>query len=722
MTGPLEAADAVGPDDEEAWDLETALEHVGVGRFQWAALLVCGLANAADAVEILGLSLVLPAAEDDLALTAAGKSALSSCIFAGMLIGGLLWGPMGDALGRRSTLVASLAINGVFGALSAAAANVGQLVLLRLLAGIGVGGSVPVVFSYLAELLPAHARGKFMVGLAAFWMVGSLYSAGVGWAMIGPVGWRPFLVVAALPAFAAAAGCLLLLPESPRHLLVHGRVGPAEKAIKRMAAVNRVKLPPNVRLRQHESHLLAAAAAAAAAAHDHNSPGMTLPAAAAAAAACGSSKDVEAMDAAVCSSSSSTARGVGPCGQLRPLVQHARGALRTSGMCGGWYSTVLWIPEYFKARGAGDSSLYAQTFAVAAANLPGNIASIFMVDRLGRRWTACLCLAGACLAALGFAAAPADPVWSVVAACVFNAISVGGWNALDLLSAELFPTEVRRGAKAFDIIKTATAATIVWFKQHATSIIWNALDLLSAELFPTEVRSTAMGLLGATGRLASFATTFLAGALMQLQLWAPLVVAAGLLAAGSLAMMLLPEMALKPLEDTVEDAAARSSQISGGNKLGLSDQIGLREISLQGVAASIMEGVGRQRSSSRSGVESGAGLAAAAVGFEEYLGESPSAARSNGRRRFGSNSDHLGSKAGHSKPLRLIGSDPSSLAAAGSSSSSTTRSEMAFKGFEMGVRMHSEAAEVAEEGRSLLVAQQQQVAGEDGRQLSSHLL
>eukprot|EP00883_Tetradesmus_obliquus_P001403 jgi/Sobl393_1/11479/SZX61996.1 len=486
MTWPLEAADAVGPDDEEAWDLETALEHVGVGRFQWAALLVCGLANAADAVEILGLSLVLPAAEDDLALTAAGKSALSSCIFAGMLIGGLLWGPMGDALGRRSTLVASLAINGVFGALSAAAANVGQLVLLRLLAGIGVGGSVPVVFSYLAELLPAHARGKFMVGLAAFWMVGSLYSAGVGWAMIGPVGWRPFLVVAALPAFAAAASCLLLLPESPRHLLVHGRVGPAEKAIKRMAAVNRVKLPPNVRLRQHESHLLAAAAAAA---HDHNSPGMTLPAAAAAAAACGSSKDVEAMDAAVCSSSSSTGRGVGPCGQLRPLVQHARGALRTSGdtamqllraplrarflpllvawigMCGGWYSTVLWIPEYFKARGAGDSSLYAQTFAVAAANLPGNIASIFMVDRLGRRWTACLCLAGACLAALGFAAAPADPVWSVVAACVFNAISVGGWNAL---------------------------------------------DLLSAELFPTEVRSTAMGLLGATGRLASFATTFLA--------------------------------------------------------------------------------------------------------------------------------------------------------------------------------------------------------------------
>ncbi len=34
--------------------------------------------------------------------------------------------------------------------------------------------------------------------------------------------------------------------------------------------------------------------------------------------------------------------------------------------------------------------------------------------------------------------------WPLVAACVFNGISVGGWNALGLISAELFPTSVRR--------------------------------------------------------------------------------------------------------------------------------------------------------------------------------------------------------------------------------------------------------------------------------------
>ena len=61
-----------------------------------------------------------------------------------------------------------------------------------------------------------------MIGLAAHWMVGSIYSAGVGWAVIPRVGWRPFLLLASLPAWLAAAGTAFVLPESPRFLLVSG--------------------------------------------------------------------------------------------------------------------------------------------------------------------------------------------------------------------------------------------------------------------------------------------------------------------------------------------------------------------------------------------------------------------------------------------------------------------------------------------------------------------
>lgn len=77
-----------------------------------------------------------------------------------------------------------------------------------------------------------------------------------------------------------------------------------------------------------------------------------------------------------------------------------------------------------------------------------------MVDRLGRRWTACVCMAGACVCALLFAAAPASGAWPLVAACVFNGVSVGGWNSLDLISSELYPTTVGRACDHYVVITT----------------------------------------------------------------------------------------------------------------------------------------------------------------------------------------------------------------------------------------------------------------------------
>jgi hypothetical protein len=85
--------------------------------------------------------------------------------------------------------------------------------------------------------------------------------------------------------------------------------------------------------------------------------------------------------------------------------------------------------------------------------------------RLGRRKTLAVCMAAAAVAAGLFAAAPAmaaaaagggsssggdgsssTSLWRiyVACACIFNALSVGGWNALDLYCAEAFPTQVCR--------------------------------------------------------------------------------------------------------------------------------------------------------------------------------------------------------------------------------------------------------------------------------------
>ncbi len=79
-----------------------------------------------------------------------------------MFTGGLLCGIMSDILGRRICLVYSLAINAVFGLLTSFMPNLTFIVICRILAGIGIGGSVPSVFTLAAELFPPTKRGQLI--------------------------------------------------------------------------------------------------------------------------------------------------------------------------------------------------------------------------------------------------------------------------------------------------------------------------------------------------------------------------------------------------------------------------------------------------------------------------------------------------------------------------------------------------------------------------------
>lgn len=102
---------------------DAALDLAGVGAFTTRMTLLCGLGNAADAVELLAVSLVLPAVGPDgrgaLRLSLPQMAALSSALFWGALVGTVAWGVLSDALGRRKALAAAMAVAGGFGLLSA---------------------------------------------------------------------------------------------------------------------------------------------------------------------------------------------------------------------------------------------------------------------------------------------------------------------------------------------------------------------------------------------------------------------------------------------------------------------------------------------------------------------------------------------------------------------------------------------------------------------------
>lgn len=426
--------------------------------------LVLACANAADAVEVLavGFFLTVYTNKDGSELSGADKGVLTGSIYMGMLVGGVVGGWLSDVVGRKRTLTCSLALNGMAGLVSAASPNLGWLATFRVLAGIGVGASVPCLFTLGAELFPVQTRGVYLSYIASFWMVGSIYAAGAAWIILGLNAhrerilpgwtWRAFVIVAAMPVFLTLALALVFLPESPRYLIYKGRYAEAAKNLHKLTGrtVSPDELVPAAGDEDDGHHYV-----------DGETDPLTcaplaLPLAAGAA---------EDGEEGMTTSASGLASGPSSSSPSLSRRRHRRpsmkgfdrmkavfgGPLRLTTLrlmvvwftlCFGTYGLSTWISSIFKVIGIENEFL--PTFLFALANLPGNVASFVLIERLGRKRLLAYSMLLAAGSAFLFALTSSRAVWlAVVAACLFQAFSVAGWNALDALSTESFPTATR---------------------------------------------------------------------------------------------------------------------------------------------------------------------------------------------------------------------------------------------------------------------------------------
>lgn len=241
---------AVSELQELSEQYEDIMEDCGHGRFQWTLFIVLGLALMADGVECFVVAFVLPSAEKDLCLSNAEKGMLGLVVFLSMMVGAFLWGGLADKVGRRRCLIVALAINCIFTFLSSFAQGYGFFLFFRLLSGVGIGGTVPIVYSYFSEFLQMDKRGEHLSWLCMFWMIGGIYASFTAWGIIPRYGWgfsmgtefqfhswRVFVLVAALPAIASLVG-LTFMPESPRFLLENAKHDEAWMILKQVHDTN----------------------------------------------------------------------------------------------------------------------------------------------------------------------------------------------------------------------------------------------------------------------------------------------------------------------------------------------------------------------------------------------------------------------------------------------------------------------------------------------------
>ena len=202
---------------------ETALLlDLPAGRWSSLSLLtvaLCFLINAVDGMNVFLLSYLAPSVAADWHLSSTTLGEVFSAGLAGMAIGGLLIAPLGDRLGRRPLILASLLTMSLGMILSGYAPSVLALILARVIVGIGIGTVLACMTALVAEFAPAHRR-SFAVGLLqGGYPVGATITGFVtAWA-IAFHSWRFILLASGFGSLALFPVTFLLLPESASFLL-----------------------------------------------------------------------------------------------------------------------------------------------------------------------------------------------------------------------------------------------------------------------------------------------------------------------------------------------------------------------------------------------------------------------------------------------------------------------------------------------------------------------
>jgi putative MFS transporter len=369
------------------------LDRVPLNSFHWKLLVTSGLGWMFDAMDVLLIGFLVGPITKEFTLAPAQVGLVASAGFVGMFLGAAISGRLADRYGRRVIFQVTLVLFSIGAVLSALAPTFETLLAARIVAGLGLGGELPVVATLVSEFSPRAQRGRMIVLLESFWAYGTILAGLVALFVLPQFGWRGAFVVGALPALYVAY-LRSALPESPRYLAERGRNAEADAVVRRVERAGGAAL-------------------------------LTLGAAIAPA------RSGQASIADL----------------WRP-----RYARRTAMLWIVWFGVVLtyygmflWIPTLLVARGMDDvrgGQANQFFFLSTIAQVPGYFSAAWLVERWGRKPTLVTYLLGTAAAAFLFGNSGTGTDAFIYAA-LLSFFNLGAWGVLYTLTPEMYPTGIR---------------------------------------------------------------------------------------------------------------------------------------------------------------------------------------------------------------------------------------------------------------------------------------
>ncbi|CAK7271492.1 hypothetical protein SEPCBS119000_004635 [Sporothrix epigloea] len=474
----------VGGDDIDDLPKDPAGQEAGAtagpGLFVWLLTLSAGLSGLLFGYDTGVISATLVSIGSALSgqeLTSLDKSIITSSTALFALVLSPAASILADARGRRRVILAADVLFVIGALIQAASSSVAVMVVGRSVVGAAVGAASFVVPMYIAEAAPAAHRGRLVTVNVLFITLGQVVAYVVGWLLAAyadkQTAWRWMVGLGAVPAVLQAV-LVLLMPESPRWLVMAGRIAEARTVISRvqgsvggpaaaLAILKTIETEVRTeaearRMRQQQRHVPTAPPSSRGTGSWQRVAGWL------------------SIDSDTCAALFGERRN------RRALVIAC--LLQGLQQLCGFNSLMYFSATIFTLVGFDQPTLTSLT--VAATNFLFTVAALLLVDRIGRRrvllYSIPLMAVGLLLAAYGFS---------------FLDISVGG-------SVKDPPSNRGRGSST----NTHSAATLVlgsiMLYVAAYAIGLGNVPWMQSELFALDVRSLGSGLATATNWLANF--------------------------------------------------------------------------------------------------------------------------------------------------------------------------------------------------------------------------
>jgi AAHS family 4-hydroxybenzoate transporter-like MFS transporter len=207
-------------------DVADLLDGLKLGRLHVLVFALCFVALFLDGMDFGTVLVAAPAILRDWHLPQNAMGIVFGAGNFGLLIGAVIFGKTGDRYGRRVGVIAGVLTYSLPALITGFAGDINQLLILRCLTALGIGGVVPNVIALLNETAPKKYRASFVIVSLIGNSLGAAGVGGLAAATIPHSGWPAVFIIVGALGLVLSLLLYAALPESIRYLTLTAPTSP----------------------------------------------------------------------------------------------------------------------------------------------------------------------------------------------------------------------------------------------------------------------------------------------------------------------------------------------------------------------------------------------------------------------------------------------------------------------------------------------------------------